>query len=68
MKRALGKKFTAWLITGCITVASVFTVWAGAAPQPQEFDENGNPLSGYVTLYDEIIVEGTDLYDGKILD
>ena len=31
-------------------------------------DENGNPLSGYVTLYDEIIVEGTDLYDGKILD
>lgn len=31
-------------------------------------DENGNSLSGYVTLYDEIIVEGTDLYDGKILD
>lgn len=30
-------------------------------------DENGNPLSGYVSLYDEIIVEGTDLYDGKIL-
>lgn len=30
-------------------------------------DENGNPKSGYVSLYDEIIVEGTDLYDGKIL-
>lgn len=30
-------------------------------------DENGNPLSGYVSLYDEIIVEGTDLYDGKIM-
>lgn len=30
-------------------------------------DDNGNPLSGYVSLYDEIIVEGTDLYDGKIL-
>ncbi len=30
-------------------------------------DENGNPLSGYVSLYDEIIVEGTDLHDGKIL-
>lgn len=30
-------------------------------------DENGNPLSGYVSLYDEIIIEGTDLYDGKIL-
>ena len=28
---------------------------------------NGNPKSGYVSLYDEIIVEGTDLYDGKIL-
>ena len=44
MKRALGKKFTAWLLTGCITVASVFTVWAGSAPQPQEFDENGNEI------------------------
>ncbi len=30
-------------------------------------DQNGNPKSGYVALYDEIIVEGTDLYDGKIL-
>lgn len=30
-------------------------------------DDNGNPKSGYVSLYDEIIVEGTDLYDGKIL-
>ncbi|MGN0570992.1 MAG: HlyD family efflux transporter periplasmic adaptor subunit [Candidatus Fimenecus sp.] len=30
-------------------------------------DDNGNPKSGYVALYDEIIVEGTDLYDGKIL-
>lgn len=30
-------------------------------------DDNGNPQSGYVELYDEIIVEGTDLYDGKIL-
>ncbi len=30
-------------------------------------DDNGNPLAGYVSLYDEIIVEGTDLYDGKIL-
>ncbi len=30
-------------------------------------DDNGNLLSGYVALYDEIIVEGTDLYDGKIL-
>ena len=24
--------------------------------------------SGYVALYDEIIIEGTDLYDGKIID
>lgn len=24
--------------------------------------------SGYIKQYDEIIVEGTDLYDGKILD
>lgn len=30
-------------------------------------DKNGNPMGGYVSLYDEIIVEGTDLYDGKIL-
>lgn len=30
-------------------------------------DDNGNPKNGYVSLYDEIIVEGTDLYDGKIL-
>ena len=30
-------------------------------------DDNGNPQSGYVELYDEIIIEGTDLYDGKIL-
>lgn len=30
-------------------------------------DENGHPEKGYVTLYDEVIVEGTDLYDGKIL-
>ena len=45
MKRALGKKFTAWLITGCITVASVFTVWAGAAQKPQEFDpETGEEI------------------------
>lgn len=31
-------------------------------------NENGALLDGYVSLYDEIIVEGTDLYDGKILD
>lgn len=30
-------------------------------------DDNGYPLGGYVERYDEIIVEGTDLYDGKIL-
>lgn len=30
-------------------------------------NENGYPLGGYVERYDEIIVEGTDLYDGKIL-
>ena len=24
--------------------------------------------SGYVCLYDEVIIEGTDLYDGKIID
>lgn len=30
-------------------------------------DDNGNLLSGYVALYDEIIIEGTDLDDGKIL-
>lgn len=30
-------------------------------------DENGNPKKGYVELYDEIIIEGTDLYDGKVL-
>lgn len=31
-------------------------------------NENGADESGYVSLYDEVIVEGTDLYDGKILD
>lgn len=30
-------------------------------------DEDGNYKSGYIELYDEIIVEGTDLYDGKIM-
>ena len=30
-------------------------------------DKDGNLLSGYVSLYDEIIVEGTDLHDGKVL-
>lgn len=30
-------------------------------------NENGAYLDGYVSLYDEVIVEGTDLYDGKIL-
>lgn len=24
--------------------------------------------NGYVTLYDEVIIEGTDLYDGKVID
>lgn len=31
-------------------------------------NKNGGDMSGYVSLYDEVIVEGTDLYDGKILD
>ncbi len=30
-------------------------------------DESGNPEKGYVELYDEVIIEGTDLYDGKVL-
>ena len=29
---------------------------------------NPNNENGFVELYDNIIVEGTDLYDGKILD
>ena len=35
-----------------------------------EYSICNNPenKSGYVQLYDEIIVEGTDLYDGKIID
>lgn len=30
--------------------------------------DNPENKSGYIELYDEIIVEGTDLYDGKILN
>ena len=30
-------------------------------------DDKGNLQKGYVELYDEVIVEGTDLYDGKVL-
>lgn len=30
-------------------------------------DDNGNPQKGYVELYDEVVIEGTDLYDGKVL-
>ncbi len=29
---------------------------------------NPDNESGYIELYDEVIVEGTDLYDGKVLD